>query len=189
MEQQRCAWANRSPLLSVYHDEEWGRQHHDDLVLFEQMVLVTFQAGLSWELILKKRPAMRRAFVNFDPSAVARFDETNIKLLLGNPDIIRNGAKLRAMINNARCFVFLQQEFGSFDEYLWRFAPVLPEGLMRYPSLALTASPASEVLAKNLRDRGFKFVGPVTCHSYMQSVGMFGNPHDPDCFLGHSMTS
>ena len=188
MEQQRCAWANRSRLLAAYHDEEWGRPHHDDRILFEQMVLVTFQAGLSWELILKKRPAMRRVFAGFDPSAISRFNEAYIEQLLDNPDIIRNGAKIRAMVNNARCFEILQQEFGSFDTYLWQFAPPLPEGLARHPSLALTKSPESELLAENLRQRGFKFVGPTTCHSYMQSVGMFGNPHAPDCFLGHVPT-
>ena len=184
MDVRRCAWANRNEFLSRYHDEEWGFPQHEDSILFGQLALVVFQAGLSWTLLLKKRPAMRLALADFDPTVIADFDDGYMEGLLLNDAIIRNGAKLRALRGNARCFLRLQTEYGSFSSFLWRYAPPLPEGCRAHPSLSLTVSPESQVLSLALREHGFKFVGPTTCHSYMESVGMLGNPHEPCCFLG-----
>ncbi len=170
--------------MQAYHDQEWGRLPAGDRVLFEQMVLVTFQAGLSWELILKKRPALREAFVDFDPQRIAGLGEIEVAAMLANPAIIRNQAKIRALINNAARFLEVQAECGSFYAYLRRFGPDLPHPDQPAAAVELSSSPYSEALAEDLRRRGFRFLGAITCHSYLESVGLLGNPHQAACFLG-----
>ena len=175
---KRCAWAT-TPLLSAYHDEEWGVPVHDDRRLFEFLVLEGAQAGLSWETVLKKRPRYREVFDGFDPAAVARYDACKVAALLADPGIIRNRLKIDAAVSNARAFLALQRECGSFDAYLWRFVagrPVMTGGEVR-----LTRTEASDALSKDLQRRGFRFVGTTICYALMQAVGMV-NDHEKGCF-------
>lgn len=178
----RCEWAGSDPLMIEYHDKEWGTPQHDDRVLFEFLVLEGAQAGLSWATILKKRENYRRAFVGFDPARVARFNRRSVERLLGDPGIVRNRLKLESAISNARCYLSIQDEFGSFDSYLWAFTHGVPV-THRYRSLGdLPArTGVSEELSKDLRARGFRFVGPTICYALMQAVGMV-NDHVIDCF-------
>jgi DNA-3-methyladenine glycosylase I len=179
----RCPWADENrPLYLAYHDEEWGVPVHDDRLLFEFLVLEGAQAGLSWYTVLRKRENYREAFDGFDPEKVARYDQKKVEALLQNPGIIRNRAKIEAAIENARRFLDLQEEFGSFDTFLWRFVegrPIVHElrTLADYPA----TSPESEALSRDLRGRGFRFVGPTVCYAHMQAVGMV-NDHVVDCF-------
>jgi DNA-3-methyladenine glycosylase I len=182
MNPHRCAWAT-TDLSIAYHDQEWGVPRHDDLVLFEFLILEGAQAGLSWETILKKRESYREAFDGFDPKLVASYDRRKIAQLLANPGVIRNRLKIESAISNAQSFLAVQEEFGSFDKYL--FQGILP-GLPRQNAWKRTAQiPArtseSDALSKDLLKRGFKFVGSTICYAYMQAIGMV-NDHLVDCF-------
>ncbi|MCZ6680277.1 MAG: DNA-3-methyladenine glycosylase I [Candidatus Poribacteria bacterium] len=179
----RCPWVDLGkPDYVDYHDREWGVPVHDDQVLFEFLTLESAQAGLSWYTVLRKRENYRIAFDGFDPEKIARYDETRVELLLGNPGIIRNRLKVLAAINNAQRFLEIQSELGSFDAYLWRFVdgkPIVNEFsvLSDYPA----TTSESDALSKELRQRGFKFVGSTICYAHMQAVGMV-NDHTLDCF-------
>ena len=174
----RCAWANpKNPAYIAYHDHEWGVPTHDDRDLLEMLILECFQAGLSWECVLNKREAFRRAFDNFDLEAVCAYDQKKIAALLQDEDIIRNRLKIHAAVNNARIFRDVQREFGSFDRYLWGWT----DGATVYES-GLASSPLSDTVSKDLKERGMKFVGPTVIYSYLQSVGIIYS-HDAGCFL------
>src|SRR5262245_56948220 len=174
-EMQRCPWA-KSDLYVQYHDTEWGVPVHDDRLLFEFLILEGAQAGLSWETILRKRDNYRAAFDRFNPKKVAKYDQRKVATLLKNDGIIRNQLKINSAIGNAVAFLEVQHEFGSFDEYVWRFVNGKP--LKRKPDAPLTAcTEISDALSKDLLKRGFKFVGSTICYSFMQAVGMV-NDHD-----------
>jgi DNA-3-methyladenine glycosylase I len=176
---KRCAWA-RTPLSIAYHDEEWGVPLHNDTRLFEFLVLEGAQAGLSWETILNKRDNYRAAFDGFNPAKIARYNERKIEALMNNAGIIRNRLKINAAITNARAFLDVNREFGSFDAYVWRFVNGKPLRRKRgQPVPAQTE--LSDALSKDLSKRGFKFVGSTICYAFMQAVGMV-NDHDPSCF-------
>ena len=176
---RRCDWAKTEASIA-YHDREWGVPLHDDRALFEFLILEGAQAGLSWETILKKRDNYRQAFDNFDPAKVAKYNQRKIEKLLGNPGIIRNRLKIAAAIQNAKAFLAVQQEFGSFDAYVWQFVGGKPK--RRGPRDAVLAhTPESDALSKDLLKRGFKFVGSTICYAFMQAVGMV-NDHNPNCF-------
>lgn len=164
----------------AYHDHEWGVPLHDDRALFEFLILEGAQAGLSWETVLQKRDNYRAAFDNFDPAKVAKYNRAKVEKLMGNPGIIRNHLKIAAAIQNAKSFQALQQEFGSFDEYLWRYVQGGP--LKRKRGAQVPArTPLSDELSKDLTKRGFKFVGSTICYAFMQAVGLV-NDHDHNCF-------
>ena len=178
---QRCPWP-KSDLSIEYHDREWGVPIHDDRSLFEALVLGGAQAGLNWEIVLKKRNHYRAACCDFDPLRVSRFGGTRIERMLKNPGLIRNRLKLESVVSNAKAFVIIQKEFGSFDSYLWRFVGEKPKVnrwqiIKEIPS----RSPESDALSKDLQERGFKFVGPTIVYAVMQAVGMV-NDHTLDCF-------
>jgi len=178
---KRCPWAN-DDLYAAYHDTEWGVPLHDDRKLFEFLVLEGAQAGLSWHIILKKRENYREAFAGFDPEKVARFNERSIRHLLNDPGIVRNRLKIAAVITNAKAFLEVQEEFGSFDAYVWRFVDGRPrinhwKTLKQLP--ARTAE--SDAMSKDLIQRGFKFVGSTICYAHMQATGMV-NDHLVSCF-------
>jgi DNA-3-methyladenine glycosylase I len=180
-EKRRCAWA-RAPLYFDYHDREWGVPVHDDRVLFEFLILEGAQAGLSWSTILQKRENYRKAFADFDPARVARFTEARVARLLKNPGIVRNKLKIRSTISNARAFLKVQKEFGSFDAYVWQFVGGKPlDGRRKSMSDIPSRTPESDALSKDLLKRGFKFVGSTICYAFMQAVGMV-NDHAVDCF-------
>ncbi len=176
---KRCTWA-RTELSSAYHDAEWGVPLHDDRGLFEFLILEGAQAGLSWEIILKKRAAYRVAFDNFDPAKVARYGDRKVATLLSDEGIVRNRLKISAAIQNANSFLAVQREFGSFDKYVWAFVNGEPLNRKR-GSAILARTPLSDHLSKELLRRGFKFVGSTICYSFMQAVGMV-NDHDYSCF-------
>jgi DNA-3-methyladenine glycosylase I len=180
-EPARCGWANNE--LSIrYHDEEWGVPVHDDRVLFEFLILEGAQAGLSWNTILNKRENYRRAFANFDPARVARFDEHKMKSLLADSGIVRNRLKIASTIDNAKAFLAVQKEFGSFDRYVWQFVGGKTR-VNRWKSIrelpARTAE--SDAMSKDLKRRGFRFVGSTICYAFMQATGMV-NDHMVGCF-------
>jgi len=178
----RCAWVTADPDYRAYHDEEWGVPVHDDQRLFEFLILEGAQAGLSWLTILKKRNNYRQAMDAFDPARVARYGEDRLADLLHNPGIIRNRSKIEAAVINARAFLDIQAAYGSFDRYLWQFVDGRPrQNQWRSIDEVPAATPTSERLSRDLRKRGFKFVGPVICYSLMQAVGMV-NDHTVDCF-------
>ncbi len=178
----RCAWAGNDPLHVAYHDEEWGVPVHDDQKLFEMLILEGAQAGLSWSTILKKRKNYRQAFDNFRPKAVATYDNQKVAELLANPGIVRNRLKINATIQNATAFLAVQQEFGSFDAYIWQFVGGQPQQNDRRSLAEIPAqTPESEAMSQALKKRGFKFVGPTICYAFMQAVGMV-NDHVVDCF-------
>lgn len=177
---RRCAWANR-PINVAYHDAEWGVPQHADRVLFEFLILEGAQAGLSWETILKKRENYRRAFDGFDPVMVAGYGETKIAELLADAGIVRNRLKIAAAVVNARAFLRVQAEFGSFDQYLWGFVDGKPVTNRWLTTERLTRSAQSDALSKDLWQRGFKFVGTTICYAYMQAVGLV-NDHEKTCF-------
>jgi DNA-3-methyladenine glycosylase I len=181
-ERSRCAWAARSELERQYHDTEWGVPQHDDQRLFEFLLLEGAQAGLSWVTVLRKREAYRAAFDGFDPVRVAAYGAEKMADLMQNPGLIRNRLKLTSSVNNARAFLAVQEQFGSFGQYLWRFVEGRPISNV-WPGLAdlPPRSPISDRLSNDLKRRGFTFVGPVICYSYMQAVGMV-NDHIAGCF-------
>jgi DNA-3-methyladenine glycosylase I len=178
----RC-WASESdPLMMEYHDREWGVPLHDDRKLFEFLVLEGMQAGLSWSTILRKRENFRMAFSGFDAEAVARYTEKDVARLLSDAGIIRNGLKIRSAINNAGCYLAVQEEFGSFDAYIWRFVAGRPiRNRIRTLAEMPATSPESDALSKDLRQRGFKFVGSTIMYAHMQATGMV-NDHLTRCF-------
>ncbi len=178
---ERC-WNTDNPLYIKYHDEEWGTPVHDDKTLFEFLVLESFQAGLNWELILKKRKGLRQAFDNFDPERIAEYTDEDVKRLLRNPDIIRNKAKILATINNARRFKEIQDKFGSFDAYIWKFVggKIIKHAFHDFSNIP-SESEESRAMNKDLKKRGFKFVGPTICYAFMQAVGLV-NDHLIHCF-------
>ncbi|HSH69794.1 MAG TPA: DNA-3-methyladenine glycosylase I [Deferrisomatales bacterium] len=176
----RCEWA-RTAQSVAYHDQEWGVPQHDDRVLFEFLVLEGAQAGLSWETILHKRMRYRQVFDGFDPAKVAGYGEEKVAVLLADPGIIRNRLKVRSAVTNARAFLAVQEEFGSFDRYLWGFVAGEPiqnawVSLAEIPA----ETPVSQTLSRDLKQRGFKFVGPTICYALMQAVGLV-NDHTIDC--------
>jgi DNA-3-methyladenine glycosylase I len=179
---KRCDWANGSELLQSYHDREWGVEVHDDGTLFEFLVLEGAQAGLSWSTILRKREAYRRAFDNFDARKIAGYSDRTVARLLDNSEIIRNRLKIDAAIANARAFLQVRKEFGSFDRYIWQFVDGKP---IRNSWKKLTDIPASTpesvAMSRDLKKRGFKFAGPTICYAFMQAVGMV-NDHVVNCF-------
>jgi len=180
-ERVRC-WVSDDPLYIRYHDEEWGTPVHDDAKLFEFLVLEGFQAGVSWALILKKRENFRKAFDGFDPEKISRYTDEDVARLMSDAEILRNRLKITSTISNAKRFLEVQEEFGSFDEYIWGFVDGEP---IRSALTSFEEMPAktelSEALTKDLKRRGFKFVGPVICYSFMQAVGMV-NDHLVHCF-------
>ena len=178
----RCAWVGDDPLYVAYHDREWGVPVHDDRTLFEFLILEGAQAGLSWITILKKRENYRRALDGFDVLKIARYDAAKIRALLADPGIVRNRLKIAATIQNAKSFLDVQKEFGSFDAYIWKFMggkPILSDWQTNADAPAKT--PQSDLMSKDLAKRGFKFVGSTICYAYMQAVGMV-NDHSADCF-------
>lgn len=178
----KCAWALASVNEEHYHDNEWGVPLHDDGALFEFLILEGAQAGLSWRTILNKREAYRLAFDRFDPVIVAAYDDTKLESLAQNPGIVRNRLKIRSAVENARAFLNVQQAFGSFDAYIWRFVDGHPRQNRQLSHVRLPAfSPESERMSKDLQKRGFKFVGKTICYAYMQAVGMV-NDHTIDCY-------
>jgi DNA-3-methyladenine glycosylase I len=178
---QRCPWCGTDPLYVAYHDVEWGVPQHDDRALFEFLLLEGAQAGLSWITILRKRDNYRRAFAAFDPHGVADFSAADAARLLGDSGIVRNRAKIAAAIGNARAFLEVQAHFGSFDRYLWRFVDGVPiQGAWQTMSEVPAQAPVAESLSKDLRERGFKFVGPTICYAFMQAVGLV-NDHLLGC--------
>lgn len=182
MDVQRCEWARGDPLYQTYHDEEWGVPMHDDRRLFEMLILEGAQAGLSWITILRKRENYRRAFEAFDPAVVARYDQEKIAELLEDPGIVRNRLKVGAAVQNAGAFLKIQAEFGSFNAYLWPFVGGVPI-VNHWTSLSEIPAKTkeSEALSKDLKKRGFKFVGPTICYAFMQAIGMV-NDHQVECF-------
>jgi len=176
---KRCDWA-RTDLSISYHDKEWGVPVHDDRKLFEFLILEGAQAGLSWEIILRKRENYRTAFDRFDASKIAKYTDKKVAQLLNNEGIIRNRLKIAAAIQNARAFLAVKKEFGSFDSYIWQFVGGKPKKRKRGQGFVAT-SPESDAMSKDLSRRGFKFVGSTICYAFMQAVGMI-NDHNPICF-------
>ncbi len=175
---QRCAWVNlNNPLLVAYHDEEWGRPVHDDVKHFEMLTLEGAQAGLSWETILNKRAHYRKLFARFDPLKVSRFSPEKVEKLLTDPGIVRNRLKVESAISNAKAFLKIQKEFGTFDDYIWGFVNHKP-----------IRSPLSDMISKDLKKRGFRFVGSTIIYAYMQAIGMV-NSHSPDCDFSNANPS
>ncbi|HOY31843.1 MAG TPA: DNA-3-methyladenine glycosylase I [Bacteroidales bacterium] len=179
--ENRCPWPADDALMLHYHDTEWGVPVHDDRKLFEFIVLDAFQAGLSWKTILHKRESFREAFDNFEAAKIAKYSDKKINELLQNPGIIRNRAKITATVNNARCFIEIQKEFGSFDAFIWRFT----KGKMKVNKCKTLAdipvkSPESDAMSTALKQRGFSFVGSTICYAFMQAAGMI-NDHLVSC--------
>ena len=173
----RCKWATSHELFIPYHDDEWGNPVHDDRQLFEMLNLEGAQAGLSWLTILKKRAGYRQAFDNFDARKIVKYDARKRARLLKDEGIVRNKLKINAVIENAKAFLAIQHEFGSFDKYIWQFVGDKPLIDGTQPS----SSPESDAMSKDLKKRGFKFVGTTICYAFMQSVGMV-NDHSPECY-------
>ena len=186
MEKTRCPWCGNDALYVAYHDREWGVPVHDDRKLFEMLILEGMQAGLSWITILKKRESFRTAFDNFDPEKVTRYDGEKIAELLENPNIIRNRLKINSAVTNAKAFLEIQTQFGSFDKFIWRFVGGEPQ-VNHYRSLdeIPAKTPLSDEISRELKRRGFKFVGSTIVYSFMQAVGMV-NDHLVSCFR-HSL--
>ena len=182
MVQQRCEWGTSSALYIEYHDLEWGVPVHDERLLFEFLILEGAQAGLSWSTILNKRKAYIQAFDNFEPSKVASYDDAKVQALLANPGIVRNRLKIQAAIQNARSFLKVQDQYGSFDTYIWQFVDGKPvqnswKSLQEIPA----TTKESDAMSKELKKRGFTFVGSTICYAFMQAVGMV-NDHIVNCF-------
>ena len=177
----RCSWA-RNELSIRYHDREWGVPAHDDATLFEFLILEGAQAGLSWDTILQKRENYRAAYDGFDYRRIARYDRRKLRGLLQNPGIIRNRLKIESAVKNAKAFLLVQQEFGSFDRYIWQFVGGKPRiNKWHSPKLVPARTPESDNVSQDLRKRGFNFVGSTICYAFMQAVGMI-NDHGTDCF-------
>ena len=179
-ESKRCSWAGDG-VMRAYHDTEWGVPQHDDRVLFEFLILEGAQAGLSWSTILNKRDAYRRAFAAFDPKKVAKFDEARIAKLLEDPGIVRNRLKVRGAVTNAQAFLTVQKEFGSFDSYIWSFVGGKPiQNHWKRMQQVPARTEQSDAMSRDLRKRGFTFVGSTICYAFMQAVGMV-NDHLVTC--------
>lgn len=179
---KRCIWPGSDPLYRAYHDDEWGVPLHDDRALFEFLILEGAQAGLSWITILRKRPAYRAAFDHFDPALIARYGADKIESLLQDAGIVRNRLKVEGTVTNARKFLEVRDEFGSFDEFVWRFVDGAPrQNRWRAHAEIPAQTKESDAMSKELKQRGFKFVGSTICYAYMQAVGMV-NDHTVDCF-------
>lgn len=179
---KRCDWANGNELEKSYHDNEWGMEIHDDRSLFEFLVLEGAQAGLSWSTILRKREGYRKVFDNFDARKISKYSENAVSQLLTNSEIIRNRLKINATITNARAFLQVQKEFGSFDNYIWKFVNGRPvQNTWKRITDIPSSTPESDAMSKDLIKRGFKFVGTTICYAFMQAVGMV-NDHVVDCF-------
>jgi DNA-3-methyladenine glycosylase I len=179
---KRCGWANKSELEQSYHDNEWGVAIHDDRTLFEFLILEGAQAGLSWSIILRKREGYRKAFDNFDAGKISKYCPDDFSKLLTNPEIIRNRLKINAAVTNANAFLLVQEQFGSFDHYIWQFVNGRPvqnswKQIIDIPS----STSQSDAMSKDLKKRGFKFVGSTICYAFMQAVGMV-NDHVVSCF-------
>ena len=186
---KRCEWADKNELEQSYHDNEWGVAIHDDRRLFEFLVLEGAQAGLSWSTILRKREGYRRAFDNFDARKISKYSEKAVSRLLTNSEIIRNRLKINATITNARAFLQVQKEFGSFDRYIWQFVNGGPiQNSWRKMTDIPSSTPESDAMSKDLSKRGFKFVGTTICYAFMQAVGMV-NDHVIDCFRHEELKS
>jgi len=184
---RRCRWA-QSPLMMAYHDAEWGVPVHDTRRLFEFLILEGAQAGLSWEIILRKRESYRRAFDRFDPAKVARYDKRKIRELLADEGIVRNRLKIESAITNARIFLATEEEPGGFDRYVWNFVNGKPLANRRRTRLSVPVrSKESDAMSKDLKRRGFRFVGSTICYAFMQAVGMV-NDHTIDCFRHKPIT-
>jgi len=182
MSVSRCPWATINELQAAYHDTEWGVPVHDDRRFFEFLILEGAQAGLSWDTILKKRDNYRRAFAGFDPEKVARFGKRDVTRLMNDSGIVRNRLKIESSISNARAFLAVQKEFGSFDRYIWQFVGGKPVGNRRRSLKQVPAStPQSDAMSKDLKKRGFRFVGSTICYAFMQATGMV-NDHLVTCF-------
>ncbi|MGH7523834.1 MAG: DNA-3-methyladenine glycosylase I [Gemmatimonadales bacterium] len=181
MTRRRCSWPV-TPLDIAYHDREWGTPVHDDRVFFEFLILEGAQAGLSWSTILNKRENYRRAFAEFDPAKVARFTPSRVNKLMQNEGIVRNRLKIESTITNSRAFLAVQREFGSFDRYIWRFVGGVPvQGRHKRKGSVPASTPQSDAMAKDLKLRGFRFVGTTICYAFMQATGLV-NDHLADCF-------
>jgi DNA-3-methyladenine glycosylase I len=185
---RRCKWAQSSDIDAAYHDEEWGVISTNDIHLFEMLILEGAQAGLSWNTILKKRANYQKAYYGFDPEKVARFNTKSVERLLNDPGIVRNRLKVEASIINAKLFLQIKNEYGSFSKYIWSFVdgkPILNQwkSLKHIPAETVE----SQAMSKELKSRGFKFVGPTICYAYMQSIGMV-NDHEVDCFKYNALT-
>jgi len=182
MNNHRCQWAGTDPLYNLYHDKEWGVPVHDDRKLFEMLNLEGAQAGLSWITILRKRENYRKAFDNFDPKKIVKYDSKKVKQLLANEGIVRNRLKIAAVISNAKSFLEVQKEFGSFDKYIWQFVNGKPIINKRKSIKDIPATtPESDAMSKDLKKRGFKFVGSTICYAFMQACGLV-NDHEVKCF-------
>jgi len=179
---QRCGWCEGDKLYEVYHDKEWGVPVHDDDILFEFLILETFQAGLSWITILRKRENFRKAFDNFDYKKIANYNQDKINSLLQDASIIRNKLKINATITNAKAFIKTQKEFGSFSKYIWEFVDGKPiKNTLKNYKNAPANTPLSDFISKDLKKRGFKFVGSTVIYAHMQATGMV-NDHEINCF-------
>lgn len=178
----RCKWCGSDPLYIAYHDDEWGTPVHDDRLLFEFLILEGAQAGLSWLTILKKRENYRKAFYSFDYETIASYTETDVRRLLSDSGIVRNRRKIESAIRNARGVLIIQEEFGSLDSYLWRYVEGIP-GQNEWKSMEElpVKTKISEMMSKDLKKRGFNYVGPTICYAFMQAVGMV-NDHTTDCY-------
>ena len=179
---KRCGWTKDNLLMNEYHDTEWGVELHDDAKLFEFMILDAFQAGLSWHIVLKKREGFEKAFDNFDVDKIAKYNESKISKLMNDAGIIRNKMKITATIQNAIAFKKVKKEFGTFDKYIWQFVKGKPINNKRRSIKQIPASSKeSDAMSKDLKQRGFKFVGTTICYAFMQAAGMV-NDHTTDCF-------
>ncbi|MEM7484748.1 MAG: DNA-3-methyladenine glycosylase I [Bacteroidota bacterium] len=182
MNKHRCGWCEGDSLYEAYHDKEWGVPVKDDDTLFEFLILETFQAGLSWITVLKKRDNFRKAFDNFDYKKIANYNQDKIDELLDNPGIIRNKLKVNATVSNAKAFMDVQKEFGSFSDYIWGFVNGTPiKNKVAYYKEAPATTPLSDTISKDLKKRGFKFVGSTVMYAHMQATGMV-NDHEVSCF-------
>jgi DNA-3-methyladenine glycosylase I len=189
MEKTRCKWAeSKNPLMVAYHDAEWGVPVHDDRKLFEFIILETAQAGLSWEVVLNKREGYREVFMDFNPKKIAALTEAEVSVLMLNPKIIRNRAKILAAITNAQQFLKIQKEFGTFSKYMWQWVHDTPEQPMRksHTDIPVMTKLALD-MSKDLKKRGFKFIGATVWYAHMQAVGLV-NDHTVDCFRHKELT-
>ncbi|MGI6075492.1 MAG: DNA-3-methyladenine glycosylase I [Pyramidobacter sp.] len=178
---RRCDWCKSDTLLQEYHDKEWGVPQHDDGVLFQHLLMESMSCGLSWLLMLRKRAAFARCFHRFDYRRIARYDDDDVKRIMGDAEMIHSEPKVRAVINNAVRFLEIVEQFGSFDSYLWAFTGGKTLVYQRFPEKRLTTSALSDALSKDLKRRGFKFVGSVSLYAFLEACGLI-NDHHPDCF-------
>lgn len=182
MEKQRCLWCGTDPLMVSYHDHEWGRPNHDDRKLFEAVILDGFQAGLSWSTILRKRENFRKAFDNFDAEKIARYNAKKLNALMNDEGIIRNRLKIESSVRNAKSFLKTQEEFGSFDKYIWQFTDYKTiHNKWKQQKQIPASTKQSDAMSKDMKMRGFNFCGTTICYAFMQATGMV-NDHLADCF-------